>query len=193
MASFDLFKVILAKVEGGYQALAGDRGNYNSLNQLVGTNFGISARFYETIIGRPPTVADMKAITLPQANSIYKKHFWDAIHGDYLINQSVANIIADHTVNGGEYPIARQVQLILKNKFSKTITIDGDIGPKTAQLINSVNQAQLFDEIKKARYQLYVAIGGQFLNTWLNRLNVFSFSEEKKKQSELCPCCSRPL
>lgn len=191
MASFDIFKKLLAKNEGGYQNLAGDTGNYNSLGQRVGTNFGISARFYETIIGRPPTVDDMKAITLSQANSIYKKHFWDAIHGDYLINQSVANIIADHAVNGGEYPIARQVQLILRNKFGKIITVDGDIGPKTAHLINSVNQAKLFEEIKSARYQLYVAIGGQFLNTWLNRLKVFVFSEEKKKQSGLCQYCSQ--
>ena len=193
MASFELFKHILAKNEGGYQNLVGDSGNYNSLGQRVGTNFGISAKFYESIIGRPPSIADMKAITLNYANQLYKIHFWDDIQGDYLINQSVANIIADHAVNAGEYPIGKQVQLILKNKFGKTLTVDGDIGPQTANIINSVDQRVLFDEIKKARYQLYVSIGGQFLNTWLNRLNNFDFTAEKKKQSQLCPCCSQPL
>lgn len=181
MASFELFKHILAKNEGGYQNLPGDSGNYNSLGQRVGTNFGISARFYESIIGRPPTIADMKALTLARANQLYKIHFWDDIQGDTLINQSVANIIADHAVNAGEYPIGKQVQLILKNKFGKTLTIDGDIGPKTAQLINSVDQAQLFEAIKDAREQLYLSIGGQFLKTWLARLDNFVFTAEKKK------------
>lgn len=181
MASFDLFKTILARNEGGYQNLVGDSGNYNSRGERVGTNFGISARFYESILKRPPTIADMKALTLTKANQIYKTHFWDAIHGDSLANQSVANIIADHAVNGGESSIAKPVQLILKNKFNKQITIDGDIGVKTAALINSVNQAELFNEIKNARLQAYQNIGGQFLNTWISRLNSFMFSPEKKK------------
>jgi lysozyme family protein len=181
MASFDLFKTILAKNEGGYQNLIGDSGNYNSKGERVGTNFGISARFYESILKRPPTVADMKALTLDNANKLYKIYFWDAIQGDSLVNQSVANIIADHAVNGGELSIAKPVQLILRNKFKKTIVVDGDIGPATAKLINSVKQATLFDEIKNARLQIYANIGGQFLNTWINRLNSFFFTAEKKK------------
>lgn len=192
-ASFEVFKVILAKHEGGYQNLAADTGNYNSLGQRVGTSFGISARFYEGVIGRPPSVADMKAITLEQANRMYKRYFWDAIHGDILINQSVANIIADHAVNGGESAIAKVVQRILVNKFGKKLTIDGDIGLKTAQAINSVDQKQLFEEIKKGRLELYTEIGGEFLRTWTARLASFYFTAEKKKNSVSCLYCLRPL
>ena len=86
MASFNLFIPILQKIEGGYQNLAGDDGNYNSLGIRVGTNFGISARFYEDIIGRPPTVADMKAITKDKAKVLYKK-YGVTLYGTHYSNQ----------------------------------------------------------------------------------------------------------
>lgn len=179
MASFNLFIPILQKIEGGYQNLAGDSGNYNSLGIRVGTKFGISARFYEDIIGRPPTVADMKAITKEKAKVLYKKYFWDDVQGDTLKSQSVANLVTDHAVNSGESPIGTIVQRVLRNDFGKTITIDGDIGPKTAAIMNSVNQQQLFDKIKKARESYYYSLGGEFLNSWLNRLTAFTYTEKK--------------
>lgn len=183
MAQFILFIPILQKIEGGYQNLSGDKGNYNSLNQRVGTNFGISARFYEGIIGRPPTVADMKAITKSRAQQLYKIHFWDDVQGDILKNQSIANLIADHAVNSGESPIGTIVQRILRNDFGKDIKIDGDIGSVTARAINSVNQAQLFDKIKAARKSYYYSLGGEFLASWLNRLKQFTYTEKKESPS----------
>jgi lysozyme family protein len=182
MADFNLFIPILQKIEGGYQNLSGDDGNYNSLGQLVGTKFGISARFYEGIIKRPPTVADMKAITKEKARQLYKKYFWDDVQGDTLKSQSVANLIADHAVNSGESPIGTIVQRILRENFGKAIKIDGDIGIITASLINSVNQKQLFDKIKTARANYYNGLGGQFLTSWLNRLKNFEFVELLKKK-----------
>jgi lysozyme family protein len=180
MANFQLFIPLLQKVEGGYQNLAADTGNYNSLGQRVGTNFGISARFYEDIIGRPPTVADMKAITKSQATAIYKKYFWDDVQGDLLIDQSVANIIADGAVNKGESPIGRVVQTILNRDFGKKLVVDGDIGRVTAAAINSVDQKQLFEKIKNARITYYIALGGVFLDGWLKRLETFVYNEKKQ-------------
>lgn len=180
MANFNEFIPLLNKVEGGYQNLSGDQGNYNSLGQRVGTNHGISARFYEDIIKRPPTVADMKNITLDKAKQLYKQYFWNDVQGDLLINQSVANIIADGAVNGGEGSIGKIVQRILVTNFGKSVSIDGDIGPKTAQAINSVNQLQLFTYILEARKKYYVDLGGEFVNSWLTRLKTFVYSEKKR-------------
>lgn len=181
MANFSLFIPLLQKVEGGYQNLLGDGGNYNSLGQRVGTNFGISARFYEGIIKRPPTVADMKAITKIYAEQLYKKYFWDQVHADILINQSVANIITDHAVNGGESSIGKIVQTILNKNYNKGLKVDGDIGVKTAQAINSIpNQQELFDLIKQGRQEAYVKLGGEFLAGWLTRLKTFVYTEKKQ-------------
>ena len=181
MANFNLFIPILQKIEAGYQNIFSDRGNYNSLGQNVGTNFGISARFYEGIIGRPPTVQDMKNITKASAQAMYKKYFWDDVQGDIIANQSIANVIADHAVNGGENSIGLIVQRILVDDFNQNVTIDGDIGVRTAQAINAVDQQSLFDKIKAARESFYYSLGGSFLNSWLDRLTNFSFSIEKKK------------
>lgn len=183
MANFNLFIPILQKIEGGYQNLLGDKGNYNSLGKNVGTNHGISAGFYEGIIKRPPTVADMKAITKEKAKQLYKKYFWDDVQGDTLKSQSIANLIADHAINSGESPIGTIVQRILKQDFGKAIKIDGDIGKITAGIINTVNQKQLFDKIKTARANYYNSLGGEFLTSWLNRLKNFQFTDLLKKKA----------
>ncbi|SDZ90765.1 Predicted Peptidoglycan domain-containing protein [Flavobacterium gillisiae] len=185
MANFNLFIPILQKIEGGFQQLTKDKGNYNSLGINVGTNYGISARFYEGIIGRPPTVADMKAITKLKAQALYKKYFWDDVQGDKLKNQSIANIITDHAVNAGESPIGTIVQRILRNDFKKNVTIDGDIGPLTAIAINSVNQELLFNKIKAARASHYYSMGGEFLNSWLNRLKSFSYTKNASPSGQV--------
>src|SRR5699024_8938029 len=135
MANFELFVPKIQNIEGGYQKLIKDKGNYNSLGQLVGTQYGVSARFYEGIIKKPPTVADMKAITKTLAKQLFKIYFWDDVHGDQLKNQSIAEIITDHAINGGESPIGTIVQKVLVYDFGKSISIDGDIGPKTALAI----------------------------------------------------------
>lgn len=180
MANFNLFIPLLQKIEAGYQNLVNDRGNYNSLGQRVGTNFGISARFYEGIIKRPPTVADMKAITKDEAKQLFKTYFWDDVFGDSINNQSIANIIADHAVNSGEYPIGNIVQDILNQYYHKNLVNDGDIGLKTAQAINSIaNQQELFNYIKEAREVYYRSLGGEFLAGWLDRLTTFIYSEKK--------------
>ena len=179
---FELYVPLLLAVEAGYQNLVGDSGNYNSLGQRVGTNFGISAKTYESWIGRPPSIADMKAITKPVALQIYRKWFWDEIHADQINNQSVANLIVDHNVNGGYKVIEKAVQRVLNEKFNKGLTVDGVFGPKTLAAINSVDQQILFDGIVAERRKIYNQIGGEFLNGWLNRLSEFTFTAEKKKK-----------
>ena len=182
MADFKKYLPLLKQVEGGYQNLEKDGGNYNSLGQRVGTNHGISARFYEGIIRRPPTVDDMKNLSLERARSLFKVYFWDDIHGDSLINQSVAELICDHAINGGEGAIAPIVQKILNYNFGFKLKVDGDIGTTTAKAINAVNQSQLYALIKEGRKKHYLAIGGSFLPTWLDRLTKFSFTPEEKKK-----------
>ncbi len=180
MANFNSYLPLLHKVEGGYQNLAKDRGNYNSLGQNVGTNFGIAATTYESYIKRPPTVVDMKNMTIATANKIYKLWYWDKLKGDNILNQSIANVLVDHGVNAG-VPTARfMIQKILKNDFNQNINVDGVVGNNTVAAINSVNQLQLFDKIKSSRLAHYDNIGGSFYQSWVNRLKAFTYTEKKK-------------
>jgi lysozyme family protein len=180
MASFQAYIPLLDKVEGGYQNLSNDRGNYNSLGQLVGTNFGISAQTYELWIKRPPSVGDMKNMLKSTALTIYKNWFWNALKADFYTNQSVANIIVDHGVNAGVVTSAKILQKVLNESFGFNLIIDGIIGNKTITALNSVNQSSLHQKILEARIDYYKKLGGSFLQSWLNRLKTFFFQENVK-------------
>ncbi|MEL6357990.1 MAG: glycosyl hydrolase 108 family protein, partial [Bacteroidota bacterium] len=103
MASFDTAYTLVAQAEGGYQKFSDDPGNYNSLGQLVGTNWGISAPVYENFIGRPPSEEDMRRMTRGQAKALYRALFWNDIQGDEIVDQQVANIFFDGRVNHGRF------------------------------------------------------------------------------------------
>ncbi len=182
MSKFDLYAPLLVAVEGGYQKLPNDSGNYNSRNQLVGTNHGISAPVYEKWIGRVPTEQDMRSITKTVAFEIYKAWYWNKIGASQIKNQSIANIIVDHAVNAGVGASSKLVQKSLNKDFGFNLAVDGMIGEKTRKAINSVDAEKLHESIKTARHHFYLNIGGAFLNVWLNRLSNFVFTEKKKQQ-----------
>ncbi|UOB18585.1 glycoside hydrolase family 108 protein [Abyssalbus ytuae] len=178
MANFYSYLPLLLQAEGGYQKHPSDTGNYNSLNQLVGTNYGISAPVYEKWIGYPPSEKDMKNMSKNIAIEIYKAWYWNAVSASSINNQSVANILVDHAVNAGAGSAGKIVQKILVYDFDKKITIDGAIGPQTIKAINSVNPELLHKHILKARENFYENIGGVFKDGWLKRLKKFVY--EKK-------------
>lgn len=185
MAVFNLYTPLLVAVEGGYQALPNDKGNYNSRGELVGTNHGISAKVYEAWIGRVPNVSDMKTITQSIAFEIYKAWYWNKIGASSIKNQSIAELIMDHAVNAGTGAAGKLVQKVLNNQFEYQLAIDGAIGNKTIAAINHVNSKKLYQDLKTARHNFYVNIGGPFLNVWLNRLGNFVFTEKKKPSQDL--------
>jgi len=55
MANFNIAYEIVRGHERGFQIFPQDRGNRNSLGQLVGTNWGINAQVYETYLGSSST------------------------------------------------------------------------------------------------------------------------------------------
>jgi lysozyme family protein len=183
MATFQAYLPKLEKVEGGFQKLVKDKGNYNSLNVLVGTNWGISAQTYELWIKRPPTELDIRNMPKSTAINIFKIWYWDKLQADSFKNQSVANLIVDHGVNAGTTTAIKMLQTVLNKDFSFNLKTDGIIGNKTITALNSVNQEVLHQKILQARVDFYKKIGGTFLNAWLNRLSSFFFQENKARIS----------
>lgn len=180
MATFNLYIPLLSAVEGGYQNLVGDSGNYNSLGQRVGTNHGIAAKTYEIWIGRPPSVNDMKNMSKTEALEIMKAWYWDKTNASMINNQSVAEIIVDHAVNAGVSRAGKMAQEVLNRNFGYSLSVDGVIGNRTIQAINSVPSSELHTKLKEYRENYYKSIGGEFLNGWLDRLKKFVFTEKKK-------------
>lgn len=180
MANFDIAADIVLGHEGGYQANPADRGNYNSLGQNVGTNWGISAKTYESWIKRPPSMAEMKAMQRDMALVIYKTNFWDRTKGDQVADQQLANIAFDgavnHGVNGGNKMLQRAC-----NDLGSILLVDGIIGPLSLAAINGHDPNALHDAYKERRRQKYLDIVANdasqsvFLNGWLRRLDSFVY------------------
>lgn len=173
-ASYDLYLPLLQRLEGGFQKNPDDPGNFNSKGELAGTNFGISARFYEAIIKRPPSEKDMRSITIKDAANILKQHFWDRCLADDIKDQYVANTIVDHHINSGSG--IRLVQQVLNRSFKKNLLVDNVMGPLTLNAINSVNPEKLVFEYNKAREKYYYSIGNEtYISGWLTRLKNFAY------------------
>ncbi|WP_299134556.1 glycosyl hydrolase 108 family protein [uncultured Tenacibaculum sp.] len=186
MASYDLFIPSLELAEGGYQKLVKDKGNYNSLHELVGTNHGVSAKFYETIIGRPPTEEDMRSLTKIEAHVLFKNEFWDKVRADEIKSQAVAEVIADHAINANPRVTVRIVQRSLNKYFGKNLAVDGVVGYKTIEAINSVNQTKLFEKIAQERIAYYKRLRDfqYFGKSWTGRVYALGrkFGIEIKKK-----------
>jgi len=181
MASFNSFLPNLLKVEGGFQNHVLDRGNYNSGNELIGTNYGISAKALEAHIGRAPTVQDMKTLSVQTAGDIYRRDYWNKINASQINSQAVANILADHAVNAGPKTAGKMVQRILNAQFNSSLVVDGIVGRKTLAAINAQDPETLFNSIKQERQHYYNSLGNlTFLSGWLKRLNSFLFTSKPK-------------
>lgn len=177
MAQYKLFKHSIELAEGKYQNLVNDKGNYNSLKQCVGTKYGISAKFYEKIIKRPPTIEDMQNITQDKAHQLFKKYFWDKLQADSIKNQSIAEILVDHAINSNPRTTTKIIQKVLNNSFNKKLLIDGKLGVKTLEAINSVeDNKKLFLKIAIARLKYYRRLKDYkyFSNLWNNRVLILS-------------------
>lgn len=171
MASFSIAYEVVRGHERGFQIYPQDRGNRNSLGQLVGTNWGINAQVYETYLGRPPSEQDMRNMPRSTAEAIFKRLYWDRIYGDTIPDQELANIFFDGIVNHGQG--VRLMQEVLG------VAQDNRYGPVTHAALLAANPRTLHDAYKLRRrqyyHQLVAADSSQriFLNGWLNRINSF--------------------
>lgn len=174
MANFEVYAPMVKQLEGGYQKNPNDGGNYNSLGQLVGTNFGISARWYESVIGRPPSIADMLQITAAKAKHLFKVYFWDAQGGNEINNQAIANTIVDHEINAGNGVLL--AQQCLNDHFGKHLAEDDAIGPNTIAALNSVDPNRFVPLYNGYREQHYKtrSNSASFVDGWLTRLKSFA-------------------
>lgn len=172
MANFNQSYQRTAANEGGYQANPNDPGNYNSANQLVGTNWGISAPVYEDWLGYPPSKSQMQGMTQSTAKAIMKAKFWNKIQGDNLPNQAVADILFDGVVNHGRG--VRLAQEVLG------VTSDNIFGPATFTAIVNTPPATFYNGYKERRRAYYYQLVqndpslSTFLSGWLKRLDKYN-------------------
>ena len=125
--SFDLVIVN----EGGYVD--------NKLDPGVATNWGCTQAVWEGYIGHKVSVDDMKALTKEDVKPLYKKRYWDAIHGD-AIPSGLDYCLFDCAINSGVNRSAKIIQEIVG------VFADGAIGNNTVSAITQLNPVTAINE-----------------------------------------------
>jgi lysozyme family protein len=101
-------------------------------------------------------------------DEFYKVNFWDAFRCGEIHSQSVADWLYDHTVNAG----ARGAKWIQEAVGAE---IDGDIGPKSIEIINASIPEVVLSNAKKIAgdYRMKKIAADptqrQFAKSWLSR------------------------
>lgn len=170
MANVEKLAPFILKWEGGF---------INDPDDLGGaTNKGVTLSTYMQYCrkkGYPvPTVERLKNLSDREWTEILKTMYWDRWKADQIVNQSVANIVVDWVWASGNYGIKIPQRLL-------GVAVDGIVGPKTIDAVNSRNAHELFDLIKIARYDYIEDIcrkrpaNNKFKRGWINRINDFVF------------------
>lgn len=145
--SQEFFQKIL-QMEGGYQNLTNDNGNY-ACGKLAGTNRGVSAIAYYEYTGRCPSVSDMMAIDNAFAWSFYN-WYWDKFRIDEIEDFDIANLVMNNFMGAPLYA-AQSLQRAL-NRFGYNLAVDGKMGSKTIAATNDAvrqNKAKTYNAIRE--------------------------------------------
>jgi lysozyme family protein len=144
------FELSLKKViehEGGYVNHPADPGGM--------TNLGVTKRVWEEWVGHPVDEKEMRALTVEQVSPLYKKRYWDAIHGDRL-PAGLDYCLFDTAINSGVGRASRFIQEMVG------VAADGAIGNKTLLAIGQFKDVKmLVDEYCDKRLDFL-----QKLKTW---------------------------
>ena len=173
MANIKELVAFISRCEGGYTNDPSDSG--------VPTNRGVTLvtwqkTGYDKNGDGTIDEHDITRITHEEmVEVVLRPHFWDVWQADKINNQAIANIVVDWLWTSGHRTIF-MVQKMLEVK------VDGVVGPKTLQALNSFpDQSLLFDRVKIMRINDIHRICKQqkknmrFKRGWLNRIAAIKF------------------
>lgn len=110
--------------EGGYSNAKSDSGNYLN-GRLVGTKYGVTGKTLAAHLGKPSVSAErVQALTLAEAETIYRKSYWTQSGGDVL-PKGLDYAAFDFGVNSGPNRAVKVLQDVVGVKA------DGWIGEQT--------------------------------------------------------------
>ena len=160
---------VVLKNEGGYQNHPADRGNYTPDGRLVGTKYGIAARFFQN--------EDIKNLTKRRAAEIYWTHYYEPMNLEGIEDENLVLHVFDFGVNRGKRGSIRTLQRIINTQP------DGIVGPITTRKANEFPTVlkggmpyDLVDFYKEARKAYYINLVNRkpqykvFLKGWINRI-----------------------
>lgn len=139
------------------------------------TRKGITYKTWVSVFG--DTHERFMAMSDDDWNFIFRKLFWDPMHGDEINSQIIADIIVDWMWCSGKKSPGKRVQTVLVQDFGCQIDIDGAIGKQSIRAINSIDEKALLKAIVEERFDFLNEIcearpqNQKFLKGWQNRIN----------------------
>jgi lysozyme family protein len=119
-----------------------DRGNWTSgrcgIGELKGTKYGISAMTYPD--------EDIPHLTIDRAKDLYRRDFWDVIHGEQLYD-GVAYQVFDFAVNSGPTTAIRKLQ------WAVGVADDGVWGPLSQKAAQHMREGVQIVRLLHARLE----------------------------------------
>ena len=117
--------------EGGYSDHPSDPGG--------ATNWGCTKAVWEKYVGHPVTKDDIKALTKEDVKPLYKRNYWDAVHGD-ATPSGLDYCLFDAAINSGVSRSSKWIQEIVG------VPADGAIGNNTVAAISQINPTTMINE-----------------------------------------------
>lgn len=134
---------------------------------ISGINSGVFPTWFSTI------QAKTQSERLAAVEDFYQSEFWEPMQLDLLDSQELANQVLDSGVNQGPGTAIRMLQEAINATQHASLTIDGAMGPLTADAANSTPQDALYEAFKTARLDRYAKTSGSPADhaAWIARVN----------------------
>jgi lysozyme family protein len=172
MADIKLFLPKILKWEGGFVNDPADPGGATNMGVTISTWRQVG---YDKTGDGLITAADIKLLTVTDAEMVLRLFYWNRWKADQIINQSVAEILVDWVWASGLWGIIIPQHIL-------GITPVGNVGPLTITALNNSDQAKLHADAYQARVDFIESLVVKkpkllkFKKGWLNRLSTYSFS-----------------
>lgn len=172
MAKLDILAPFILSFEGKFVNHPADPGGATNRGVTLSTWRQVG---YDKDGDGDIDVADLKLITEADAiNRVMRPHYWNRYQADKIKSQSVANILVDWLWASGK-PAITKVQQALG------VTVDGVVGDKTIQAINSQEPRAFFAKLHDMRVKFIDAVianrptSAVFRAGWMRRLDYIRF------------------
>ena len=160
--NFDSWLVDVLKHEGEFVDHPNDPGGATNKGVTIGTlrRLGID------VDGDGDSdIVDLRALRVEHVARVYRLFYWDAVRGD-LLPSGIDGMVADFAVNSGPSRAAEHLQRAVG------AVVDGDIGPKTLELVRKADPVAVIEAVTKSRMRFLqrLAIWPTFARGWTSRV-----------------------
>lgn len=189
MADYRNIVPFIRKVEGGVSSNPKDTASQNpspcgSKNGYpIHTNKGIQWATFKGLASKGGYTASCdNFINMPDSVwlKVYKTGFWDAIKGDEIRNQAIANTFVEMNWGSGMGNITKGTGTLgwlnsfFQKNYNKNLTTISQMVDFVNELDKKGQTPELFEKLNDFRANKYKALNQPtFIKGWLNRLDAF--------------------